>query len=163
MNIRTILAGAAFSAALLTGAALAHPIDGAWKETHNATPGITTPANFKLTIWMKVDGDKLEYHSENTTRPEAPYISDHVSTLDGKVAPFPNQTRFNEISTLLTEPHELQILKMKDGDVIAGEFWSFSKDGKTAVRRGIGKNTEGKSYPYQEHFVKVNDQPKFKK
>ena len=112
---------------------------------------------------MKVDGAKLHYHSENTTQPDKPYISDHESTLDGVVAPFPNQVRFNQISTLLTEPHELQILKMKDGDVVAGEFWTFSKDGKTAVRRGIGKNPEGKSRAYQEHFVKVTTAPKFTK
>ena len=164
MNMRTIVTGLALSAALAAGPAFAaQPFEGAWQEKHNATPGITTPANFKLTIWMTMEGAKLHYHSENTTQPDKPYISDHVSTLDGKVAPFPDQVRFNEISTLLTEPHELQILKMKDGDVIAGEFWTFSKDGKTAVRRGVGKTPEGKSRAYQEHFVRVTAQPQFKK
>ncbi|HEY8617792.1 hypothetical protein [Phenylobacterium sp.] len=162
MNIRAIAAGLALSAAL-AAPVFAHPVDGAWKEQHNDTPGITTPAGFKLTIWMKVEGDTLHYYSENTTNAEKPYISEHVSKLDGAVAPFPNQTRFNQISTLLTEPHELQVLKMKDGDVIAGEFWTFSKDGKTAVRRGISKSPEGKSKAYQEHFVKVTDKPQHRK
>ncbi len=53
-----------------------------------------------------------------------------------------------------TGPNDLQILKMKDGDVIAGEFWTFSPDGKTAIRRGIGKNPDGKSHAYQEAFVR---------
>lgn len=163
MNLRTIMAGLALSAALAAPAFAAQPFEGAWKEQHVDVKGITTPANFKLTIWMKVEGDTLVYHSENTTQPDKPYISDHVSKLDGTVAPFPDQVRFNQISTLLTEPHELQILKMKDGDVIAGEFWTFSKDGKTAVRRGVSKSPEGKSRAYQEHFVRVNDQPQFKK
>lgn len=163
MNMRAIVAGLALSAIVAVGSAFASPIEGAWQEKHNDTPGITTPANFKLIIWMKVDGDTLHYHSENTTQPDKPYISDHVSPLDGKTAPFPNQTRFNEVSTLLTEPHELQILKMKDGDVISGEFWSFSKDGKTAVRRGVGKSAEGKSRAYQEHFVRVSAEPQHAK
>lgn len=163
MNIRAIVTGLALSAAMAATSALAHPVDGAWKEQHKDVPGITTPANFQLTIWMKVNGDQLEYHSENTTRPEAPYISDHVSKLDGTTTAFPNQERFNQVSTLLTEPHELQVLKMKDGDVIAGEFWTFSQDGKTAVRRGVSKNPEGKSRAYQEHFIKVADTPKFLK
>lgn len=164
MNMRTIVAGVALSAALVAGPAFAaQPFEGAWQEKHNDTPGITTPAGFKLTIWMKVEGDKLHYHSENTTQPDKPYISDHISTLDGKTAPFPDQVRFNEISTLVTEPTEVQILKMKDGDVIAGEFWTFSKDGKTAVRRGVGKSPEGKSKAYQEHFVRVTAEPQFKK
>jgi hypothetical protein len=163
MKLSAMIAGLAFGLALTAAPALAHPIDGAWKEQHNDTPGITTPANFKLTIWMKVEGDTLHYHSENTTQADKPYISDHVSKLDGTVAPFPDQVRFNQISTLLTEPRELQVLKMKDGDVIAGEFWTFSADGKAAVRRGIGKNAEGKSRAYQEHFVKVAAEPAYKK
>lgn len=164
MNMRTIVTGLALSAALVAGPAFAaQPFEGAWQEKHNDTPGITTPANFKLIIWMKVEGDSLHYHSENTTQPDKPYISDHISKLDGTPAPFPDQVRFNQVSTLVTEPTELQILKMKDGDVIAGEFWTISKDGKTAVRRGVGKSPEGKSRAYQEHFVRVTEEPKFKK
>lgn len=164
MNMRMMMTGLALSAALACGPALAaQPFEGAWQEKHNDTPGITTPAGFKLIIWMKAEGDSLHYHSENTTQPDKPYISDHVSKLDGTAAPFPDQVRFNQVSTLLTEPHEMQILKMKDGDVIAGEFWTFSKDGKTAVRRGVSKSPEGKSKAYQEHFVRVTAQPQYKK
>lgn len=156
MNIRTTFAALALGASLFAGPALAaQPYEGAWEAVHANVPGITTGADFKLTVWMRVEGDKLHYHSENTTKPETPYISDHISTLDGKTAPFPNQVRFNEVQTLQTEPDELQILKMKDGDVIAGEFWSIAPDGKTAVRRGVGKSPEGKSRAYQEHFAKV--------
>ena len=163
MNTRATLAGLALGLTFLAAPALAHPIDGAWKEVHTGTLGITTPADFKLIIWLKVEGDRLDYYSENTTRPDAPYISGHRATLDGKVAPFPNQPRFEQVSVLLTEPRELQIMKMKGEDVLSGEFWTFSQDGKTAVRRGISKNVEGKSYPYQEHFVKVTDKPKYRK
>lgn len=162
MNMRVTVTGLALGAAMMAGAAFAAPAyEGAWDAVHAATPGTTTPANFKLIIWMKQEGANLHYHSENTTMPATPYISDHVSPLDGTPAPFPNQTRYNMVATLLTEPTELQILKKKDDDVISGEFWTFSADGKTAVRRGIGKSPEGKSYPYQEHFVRVTATAKY--
>ena len=94
MNMRTIIAGLTLSAALVAGPAFAaQAFEGAWKEQHNNTPGVTTPANFKLTIWMKMEGGDLHYHSENTTQPDKPYISDHVSKLDGTVAPFPDQVQ----------------------------------------------------------------------
>lgn len=146
---------AALVGVLLASPALAagSPHDGDWEAVVSKSPGSTIEPGFKLVINFKFGDNKLVYHSVNTTRPDKPYISDHETTLDGKVAPFPNQERFNQVSVLQTDPDNLQILKMKDGDVIAGEFWTFSADGKTAVRRGIAKNAEGKSHAYQEHFV----------
>jgi hypothetical protein len=150
-----------FAAAALAGswafaaapALAASPHDGDWVAVVSKAPGATIEPGFKLTINFKFGDNHLVYHSANTTQPDKPYISDHETTLDGKVAPFPNQVRFNQVSVTQTAPNELQILKMKDGDVIAGEFWSFSPDGKTAVRRGVAKTPEGKSHAYQEHFV----------
>jgi hypothetical protein len=153
---RTALLGLAAAATLTFAAApalAASPHDGNWTAVVSTAPGNTIEPGFKLTITFKFGDNHLVYHSINTTQPDKPYISDHETTLDGKVAPFPNQPRFNQVSVTQTAPNELQILKMKDGDVIAGEFWSFSPDGKTAVRRGIAKNAEGKSHAYQEHFV----------
>jgi hypothetical protein len=43
---------------------------------------------------------------------------------------------------------------MKDGDVIVGEFWTFRPDGKTLVRRGVGKSPQGTSRAYQETFIR---------
>ena len=153
---RTVTLGLAAAVLACSAAApawAANPHDGDWTAVVSKAPGSTIPEGFKLTINFKFGDNHLVYHSVNTTNPAKPYISDHVTTLDGKVAPFPSQERFNQVSVTQTDPDDLQILKMKDGDVIAGEFWTFSKDGKTAVRRGIGKNAEGKSHAYQEHFV----------
>lgn len=148
------LAAAAAAVAFAAAPALAaSPHDGDWTAVVSKAPGNTIEPGFKLTINFKFSDNHLVYHSVNTTQPEKPYISDHETSLDGKVFPFPSQVRFNQVSVTQTAPDELQILKMKDGDVIAGEFWSFSPDGKTAVRRGIAKNPEGKSHAYQEHFV----------
>lgn len=144
----------ALSAASAQAAAKNH--DGAWVSVHEGSywSDGKLPPNFALTVNLKFGPNKLEYHSVNTTQPDKPYISDHVTTLDGAVAPFPNQQRFNQVSVKQTGPDDITILKMKDGDVIAGEFWTFSADGKTAVRRGVGKSPEGVSKAYQEHFVR---------
>jgi hypothetical protein len=104
-------------------------------------------------VELKFDDNKLVYHSVNNTDPAKPYISDHVTTLDGTITDFASQERFNQVSVKQTDPDNLQVLKMKDGDVIAGEFWTFSPDGKTAIRRGVGKAPDGKSHAYQEFFV----------
>ena len=151
---------AALSALLLSlGAAqalAASPHDGRWDLDPSRSFWSNTgalPANFKLTVNMTFGDNRLEYHSVNTTTPAKPYVSDHVTTLDGTPTIFANQERFNQVAVKETGPNDLQILKMKDGDVIAGEFWTFSADGGTAVRRGVGKSPEGKSHAYQEFFV----------
>ena len=155
--IRSVIATAAFALALSAGgqALAANPHDGDWVAVESKAPGSTIPPGFKLTINFKFGPNHLIYHSVNTTNPAKPYISDHETTLDGTVAPFPNQERFNQVSVTETDPNNLQILKMKDGDVIAGEFWTFSADGKTAVRRGVAKSPEGLSKAYEEHFARV--------
>jgi len=159
MKTRTVAFGLA-AASLLAGSALAatNPHEGNWQAVAEAsawTGDAKLPQNFKLVINLHFEDNKLVYHSVNTTDPAKPYVSDHVSTLDGTVAPFPGQARFNQVSVKVTGPNDMTVLKMKDGDVIAGEFWSFSPDGKTAIRRGVGKNPEGKSHAYEEHFVHV--------
>lgn len=149
-----VLAAGAVHAETAKPAAKTH--DGDWVSVHEGSfwSDGKLPHDFKLTVSLKFGPNHLEYHSVNTTQPDKPYVSDHVTTLDGTVAPFPNQVRFNQVSVLQTGPDDIQILKMKDGDVIAGEFWTFSPDGKTAIRRGVGKSPEGVSKAYQEHFVK---------
>ena len=155
---RTVTLGLGAALALSAAPALAAgPHDGAWQSVHEGSywsDGKLAP-NFKLTVWLTFAPNKLTYHSENTTDPAKPYISDHVTTLDGAPAPFPNQARFNQVSVRQTGPDDMAILKMKDGDVIAGEFWTFSADGKTAVRRGVAKSPEGISKAYEEHFMRV--------
>src|SRR5215472_12925674 len=124
--IRRIAAPALAAAALSLGSApaLAAPHDGDWVAVVSKEPGSTIEPGFRLTINFKFSPNHLVYHSVNTTRPDKPYISDHETSLDGKTFPFPNQERFNQVSVLQTGPDDLQILKMKDGDVVAGEFWT---------------------------------------
>ncbi len=148
------LAAGAFAMACAPALAVS-PHDGDWTlspaKSFWSNRGVLPP-DFKLTVNMKFGDNKLVYHSANTSVPDKPYISDHVTTLDGTPTVFAGQERFNQVSVKQTDPDNLQILKMKDGDVIAGEFWTFSPDGKTAVRRGVGKAPDGRSHAYQEVF-----------
>ena len=154
---RTVTLGLAAAVLALSAASAqaANKHDGAWSSVEDKSywSDGKLPKGFKLTINLLFGDNKLEYHSVNTTRPGTEFKTDYLTTLDGTPTLFENQERFNQVSVKQLGPDEFQILKMKDGDVIAGEFWTFSVDGKTAVRRGIGKNPEGKSHAYQEHFV----------
>jgi hypothetical protein len=154
---RSLLA-AAFGATLMmtAGQALAaNPHDGAWASVEEKSywSDGKLPKGFKLTINLTFGDNKLEYHSVNTTGGRE-FKTDYLTTLDGTPTVFENQERFNQVSVKQLGPDEFQILKMKDGDVIVGEFWTFRPDGKTLVRRGVGKSPEGKSKAYQETFVR---------
>ena len=153
---RTVTLGlvAAVLALSAASAQAANPHDGDWEavESKSIWSDGKLPTGFKLVITLKFSDNKLVYHGENTTNAGAVYRTDHVTTLDGKVFPFENQTRFNQVSVTVTGPDDMQVLKLKDGDVVAGEFWTFSKDGKTAIRRGVAKDPEGHSKAYQEFF-----------
>lgn len=155
----SIAAAAAMATAAPAFAASISDHEGNWQavpgESAWAGSGAALPKGFKLVINLHFTPNHLVYHSVNTTDPAKPYISDHESSLDGAISPFPNQSRFNQVSVKVTGPNDMTVLKMKDGDVVAGEFWEFSADGKTAIRRGVGKSPEGKSHAYEEHFVHV--------
>jgi hypothetical protein len=89
------------------------------------------PKGFKLKIEMTFSANKLVYHAVNTTNPAKPYINDFESTLDDAVGPLHDNPRFNEIRILQLGPDSFQVLEQKDGDVIVGQHWEFSKDGKS--------------------------------
>jgi hypothetical protein len=132
----------------------ASPHDGAWKlvESKSNWSNGKFPKGMSLTINLKFEDNKIEYHSVNDTRPTKLYKVDYVTTLDGKPSPLNEQERFNKIAVSKTGEDTYQILKMKDEDVVVGEFWTFYPDGKTLIRRGVGKSPEGISKAYTEYF-----------
>lgn len=155
--MRTFLTTVLFAVSALTAtstAFAADPHDGAWtlvESKSNWSDG-KFPKGMRLTINVQFSDNRIEYHSINTTRPDTPYKVDYVTTLDGKPSPLDEQARFNQIAVSKTGADTYQILKMKDDDVIVGEFWTFSADGKTLIRNGVGKSPEGKSKAYHEFF-----------
>ena len=108
------------------------------------------PKNFSLMIQVKFDGDKLVYHSVNAHSPAANL--DYTAPMDGTVVPMTGNARFNQIRVKKIAANELEILEMKDGDVLVAAYWVF--DAKGFVRRGVGKGADGKSHEYEEFYAK---------
>lgn len=155
--MKTLALSALVFALSATSALAASPHDGTWvsvEEKSSWSDG-KFPKGFKLAITLKFDDNKLEYSSVNTTRPETPYRTNYVATLDSKPAPLNEQARFNNVRVRKLTADEFEILKMKDQDVIVGEYWRFLPDGQTLVRRGIAKSPEGVSRAYDEYFVRA--------
>jgi hypothetical protein len=114
------------------------------------------PKGFSLTIQMTFSDNKLVYHAVNDTmKGKPPYINDFTATLDDQVGPLNDNPRFNQIRIKPLGPDAYQVLEQKDGDVIVGQYWQFSKDGKSLVRWGVGKAPDGKSKAFQEWFERV--------
>jgi hypothetical protein len=144
----------AFSALVLPAAA-AVDFSGSYHsvaEKSSTSNGGPLPKNFSLTIDVKFVGDKIVYHSVNANAPAADL--DYTAPLDGSVIPLTGNARFNQIAVKKIAPNQLEILEMKDGDVLVAAYWIFDRDGKGFVRRGIGKGADGKSHEYQEFYVK---------
>ena len=110
------------------------------------------PKGFSLTISVKFTDDKLSYQSANDTDKGKVVGLTFTAPLDGTPAPVANQTRFNQVSVKRLGPNDLEILEMKDGDVVVGSFWTFLPDG--FVRRGVGKDPAGKSKAFEEYFAR---------
>lgn len=136
----------------------ASPFDGAWKS--NMSKSFWTngpmPKGFSLTIHLKWTATELQYHSVNDTNKAKPMIRDFVAPLDDEVAPLRNNSRFNQVRVKRLDDRSFQVLEQKDGDVIVGQYWHFTEDGKSLFRWGVGKSPDGKSKAFREWFDKVN-------
>ena len=110
------------------------------------------PKNFSLTIKVQFKGNKIIFSSANEHSPAADL--NYTAPLDGTVIPMQGNARFNQISVKKIAPNELEILEMKDGDVLVAAYWIFDRDGKGFVRRGVGKDASGKSHEYEEFYAK---------
>ena len=138
-------------------AANAARYDGKWHSVSEGTywSDGKLPQGFSLAIELKFEPNKLIYKSVNDTDKGKPMGLNYEATLDGTTLPLPGQARYNQVSVRQTSANEFQLLKSKDGDVIVAEFWTFYPDGKTLVRRGVGKSPEGVSKAFQETFKRM--------
>lgn len=109
------------------------------------------PKDFDATITVHFKDGKLTYHSINVHNASAGL--DYTAPLNGSVASITN-VRFNQVSVKKIAPNALEILEMKDGDVLVGAYWIFARDHKSFVRRGIAKGADGKSYEFDETFAR---------
>jgi hypothetical protein len=144
--------------ALAAGPAAAAPgHSGAWHsvEAKSYWSDGQFPKGFSLEIDVTFSDNKVVYHSANDTDKTKVGGLDFTTTLDGKPSPVEHQARFNQISVKQLGPDQLEILEMKDGDVVVGAVWIFSKDGKSFSRWGVGKSPDGKSKAFNEYFQRM--------
>lgn len=137
--------------------AASDPLDGTWKinDAKSSWSNGQFPPNMSLTIKLHIDGDVMNYYSDNDTRKDRPGMISHFeAAMDGKPHLFPDSKRFNQVQIRRIGPGQLELLEMKDGDVVVGAWWWLSADGKHLVRRGVGKDAQGKSKEYEEYFDK---------
>ena len=142
----------AFSTAMIGSASAAPDYSGIYQSVASKSSWSNGefPKNFSLMIQVKFEGNKLVYHSVNAHSPAANL--DYTAPMDGTVVPMTGNARFNQIRVNKIAPNELEILEMKDGDVLVAAYWSF--DAKGFVRRGVGKGADGKSHEYEEFYAK---------
>jgi len=157
MFTRFILAMGFLLSASVVCVAASDPLDGTWKinDAKSSWSNGGFPPNMSLSIDVQIDGNVMKYHSVNDTAKDRPGMVSHFEApMDGKPHPFPDSKRFNQVQIRRIGPGQLELLEMKDGDVIVGAWWWVSEDGKQLIRRGIGKDADGKSKEYEEYFDK---------
>jgi hypothetical protein len=134
----------------------ASPFDGAWKfnESMSTWSNGELPPHMSLTVQLSVSGDEFTYKSVNDTNKDKPVGSSYTVKLDGKPYPLAGSMRYNQVAVRQIAPDELEILELKDRDVIVGAIWIFSADGKHMKRWGVGKAPDGASKAYVEYFDK---------
>lgn len=136
--------------------AVTDPFTGVWKindSKSSFSDGSFSP-NMSDTIDLVIEGNTMKYHSVNDTDKEKPAVAHFEALMDGKPHPYPDSTRFDQVQIRRIGPGQLEILEIKDGDVIVGAWWWLSADGKQLIRRGIGKAANGHSKEYEEYFDK---------
>ncbi|MFT4246520.1 MAG: hypothetical protein QM581_00600 [Pseudomonas sp.] len=151
--IPVLLASLAFSFQALAK----DPLDGVWRLDNVKsywTDG-KMPKGMSLTIRVNFESGTLDYYSINDTLPDKKSELRYHIPIDGKSHPLPDHgpdDRYNAVAVSRMGPREFQFLKLKGDDVVVGEFWEYSQDGKHLVRKGVGKSVEGKSKGFVEYF-----------
>jgi hypothetical protein len=144
---------------LVLGAAAhaADPFTGKWKidAPKSSWSNGQFPKGMSLEINLEFNGDELKYHSINdTNKDKKPAFVDYTAKLDWKVYPLTGGGRYNQVAARRLSKNEMEIMELKDGDVIVGAVYEILPGGKRFVRRGIAKSPDGSSHEYEEFFDK---------
>ncbi len=138
----------------------ADPLSGTWKLVSAASSWSNgqAPKNVNLTITVRITADPVtagelfEYRFANMTNAAHPVAATLTAPMDGKPHAIADNQRFNQISIRRIGPGQLEVLEMKDGDVILGAWWSLSPDGKQMIRRGVARTPDNHAHGYEEIF-----------
>jgi len=152
-------------AAMLAGAsapAFAEPYDnsaltGSYHSVHAKSfwSNDQFPKNFILTIEVTFTASGMDYKSANDSNKGQVHGNSFHVALDDSITPLPGKARYNQVRMKQLGPRQFQMLENKDGDVIVGQYWQFSGDGKTLTRWGVGKAPDGVSKAFLETFERV--------
>lgn len=120
-----------------------------WSDGHYPT------GKMKLKMMVSISGNHLIYHSVNDTlKNKAPMIIDFDAVIDGKPYPLSGSDRYDVVRVRRLEGDHIEILEMKNDDLIVGAIWTLEDGGKTFMRWGVGKSPKGTSKAYQEFFTR---------
>jgi hypothetical protein len=114
------------------------------------------PKNMSLEINMSFKDDEVTYHSINDTNKEKqPSLVDYTAKMDWNPFSLAGTTaRYNKVAVRMLNKNQMEVLELKDDDVVVGAIYDLLPGGKRFVRRGIAKGVDGKSHEYEEFFDK---------
>ena len=140
----------------LAGAA-DNPFAGNWKidASKSSWTNGKFPKNMSLEITMSFHGDELTYHGVNNTNKEKLIINDYKVKMDWKPYPLTiNTGRFDRVAVRMIAENEMEVIELKDEDVLVSAIYQLLPGGKRFARRGIAKSVNGTSLEYEEFFDK---------
>jgi hypothetical protein len=152
MIARTIV-----TAALLSGIALAadNPFAGTWKidAPKSSWSDGKFPKNMSLAITMSFKGDEVTYHSVNdTNKDRPPALVDYTARMNWKPFPLTGAARYNQAAVRMLSATQMEVIEMKDANVIVHAIYDLMPGGKRFARRGMAISVDGSSHEYEEFF-----------
>lgn len=113
------------------------------------------PKNMSLVITMSFKGDEVTYHSVNDTdKAHPPALVDYTAKLDWKPVPLAGAARYNQAAVRMLSATQIEVMEMKDNNVIVYAIYDLMPGGKRFARRGMAISADGSSHEYEEFFDK---------
>ena len=147
-------------AALLLGGivdAADNPYAGTWKidTPKSSWSDGKFPKNMSLVIAMSFKGDEVTYHSVNdTNKDRPPNLVDYVAKMNWKPFPLTGAARYNMASVRMLSATQMEVIELKDNNVIVHAIYDLMPGGKRFARRGMAISADGSSHEYEEFFDK---------
>jgi hypothetical protein len=144
----------------LLGAAIAaaadNPYTGTWRidTPKSSWSDGKFPKNMSLVITMSFKGDEVTYHSINDTNKDRPGVVDYTAKMDWKPAPLAGSARYNKVAVRMLSPTQMEVIEMKDNNVIVSAIYDLMPGGRRFARRGMAISADSSSHEYEEFFDK---------
>ena len=111
------------------------------------------PKNMSLAITMSFKGDEVTYHSVNdTNRDRPPALVDYTAKMNWKPFLLTGAARYNQAAVRMLSATQMEVIEMKDANVIVHAIYDLMPGGKRFARRGMAISVDGSSHEYEEFF-----------